>query len=133
MDVVADGSKRMSSLDQHLIGPQADDLGDPIQRPDHLLPGRTGRCPALGALTDLARVVGDLPLAVEDYDLRRAQRDPDGAADELRRDGVVALTDRDAGVAVDSRGQSQPVVERLDRQRSKQGGPGRRAGRCGAR
>ncbi|MEU8927425.1 hypothetical protein AB0D10_42025 [Kitasatospora sp. NPDC048545] len=61
-------------------------------------------------------------MLLEDQDLVRPERDPDGPADEPGRDGVLVLADRDPGGLVDPRRQRQPDVELLLRDRSQQRG-----------
>jgi len=65
-------------------------------------------------------VPGDLGAAVEHEQLRGAQQDTDPMADQPRRDRVVALPHDDPGVPVDPRGQQQPGLEHLGRQRPQQ-------------
>ena len=67
-------------------------------------------------------MAGDLSAAVEQHQLRGAQQHPDPVADQPGRDRVVALADRDPGIAVDPRRQRQPGLEHLGRQRPQQVG-----------
>jgi hypothetical protein len=67
-------------------------------------------------------VAGDLAPAVEDDQFRGAQDRPDPVPDQPRRHRVMALAHGDPGVAVDPRGQDQPGLEPLARQRSQHPG-----------